>query len=593
MKLHINDKLHTSHSVKGQLLRTFLLAGILPLLVIGIFSITSVRKQMLARYESLEKADGLRVSSALNDLTSTVYASSDTLINSNQCLSLFAAESMDSDIKKRLAALERALQIYFDNTASVARIQIYTNNPNLINSEHIHYQQNFDLSEWRKALGNNWSTWASLQRYTAIVRQPYRELTLIRRIGVASSQYQAFLVIGLDRNTVKNHLEQSSNETTISLDGTQIIYATDSALIGKDMEFPDDFSGYIYRYTGPKEIGKQMRLVNYVTLQSYKSNNLFYVQTVDPNALQTINHTIAIFLLILALALLVPLILVIYFSNYFSARITTLKSAMHRASLGDYNIIEQFRGDDELSDTFKDLKLTVDAIHDKEAKFYEAQIREQQLVNRQQQMEFEMLASQINPHFLYNTLETIRMQALSCGNRNVATSIKLLGKSMRYVLDNTGTSFTTLTKELEYIKTYLSIQQLRFGDRVNYTLQVEEDLDTDSCKILPLILQPVVENAILHGLESKTEGGMITIQIASAESTLLITIKDNGQGMTTEELDALRDRIKNHPSSDTHSIGLYNINQRISLFYGEGYYMEIDSAIGAGTTVRLKIPKTI
>ena len=164
---------------------------------------------------------------------------------------------------------------------------------------------------------------------------------------------------------------------------------------------------------------------------------------------------------------------------------------------------------------------------------------------------------------------------------------------MRYVLDNTGTSFTTLTKELEYIKTYLSIQQLRFGDRVNYTLQVDEDLDTNSCKILPLLLQPVVENAILHGLDSKTEDGMITIQIASADATLLITIKDNGQGMTNEELDALRDRIRNHPSSDTHSIGLYNINQRISLFYGEGYYMEIDSAIGAGTTVRLKIPKTI
>ena len=592
MKLHIN-KIHDTHSVRNQLLRIFLLAGMSPLLVIGIFSITSVRKQMLARYESLTNADGLRVASSLSDITTTVYSYSDTLLNSNQCLSLFAAESMSPNIKEQFTDLERALQTYFDNTASVCRIQIYTNNPNLQNSEHIHYQQNFVLDEWRKALGNNWSTWASLQRYTAIVRQPYRELTLIRRIGVASSKYQAFLVIGLDRNTIKNHLEQSGNETAISLDGTRIIYATDSALIGKDMEFPDDFSGYIYRYTGPKEIGNQMRLVNYVTLQSYKSNNLFYVRTVDPDALKTINHTVAVFVLILVLALLVPLILMICFSNYFSTRITTLKSAMHRASLGDYNIIEQFRGDDELSDTFKDLKLTVDAIHDKEAQFYEARIREQQLVNRQQQMEFEMLASQINPHFLYNTLETIRMQALSCGNRNVATSIKLLGKSMRYVLDNTGTSFTALTKELEYIKTYLSIQQLRFGDRVNYTLQVDEDLDTDSCKILPLLLQPVVENAILHGLESKTQDGMITIQIASVDTVLLITIKDNGQGMTNEELDALRDRIRKHPSSDTHSIGLYNINQRISLFYGEGYYMEINSAIGAGTTVRLKIPKTI
>ena len=103
--------------------------------------------------------------------------------------------------------------------------------------------------------------------------------------------------------------DRSSNETTISLDGTQIIYATDSVLIGKDMEFPDDFSGYIYRYTGPKEIGNQMRLVNYVTLQSYKSNNLFYVRTVDPDALKTINHTVAVFVLILVLALLVPCLL--------------------------------------------------------------------------------------------------------------------------------------------------------------------------------------------------------------------------------------------------------------------------------------------
>lgn len=74
---------------------------------------------------------------------------------------------------------------------------------------------------------------------------------------------------------------------------------------------------------------------------------------------------------------------------------------------------------------------------------------------------------------------------------------------MRYVLDNTGTSFTTLTKELEYIKTYLSIQQLRFGDRVNYTLQVDEDLDTNSCKILPLLLQPVVEMQFFTDLRAK------------------------------------------------------------------------------------------
>lgn len=586
-------KIHTSNSVKSQLLRIFLFAGILPLLIVGIFSLVNVKNQMTSRYESLIKADGLRVNSVLYDITTTVYSSSDTIINSNRCLDLFAAEKATDSIHARLEALDRALENYFQNTASVCRIHIYTNNPNISKSSYISYQPDLNHSEWRKKLGNNWSTWASLQRYTAVVKQPYKELTLIRRIGVASSDYQAFLVIGLDRNTLKNRLEQSDNETIICLDGKSIVYATDPRLIGKDMDFPDDFAGYIYRHTGSRTVQNKEVLTNYVTLQSYKSNNLFYVCTTDSDALSSINRTIMMFLSLMVFVLVVPFVLILYFSNYFSNRIRVLKSAMHRASLGDYNIIENFQGDDELSDTFRDLKLTVDAIHAKEAQFYETKIREQQLVNRQQQMEFEMLASQINPHFLYNTLETIRMQALSCGNRNVATSIKLLGKSMRYVLDNTGTSFTSLTKELDYIKTYLSIQQLRFGDRANYTLSVSPELDTDACIILPLLLQPIVENAILHGLETKTEDGMITITIDSSGLDLKITIKDNGQGMTEEELSALRERIKNHPATDTHSIGLYNINQRISLFYGEGYYMDINSAIGSGTTVTLLIPKTI
>ena len=550
MKLHIN-KIHDTHSVRNQLLRIFLLAGMSPLLVIGIFSITSVRKQMLARYESLTNADGLRVASSLSDITTTVYSYSDTLLNSNQCLSLFAAESMSPNIKEQFTDLERALQTYFDNTASVCRIQIYTNNPNLQNSEHIHYQQNFVLDEWRKALGNNWSTWASLQRYTAIVRQPYRELTLIRRIGVASSKYQAFLVIGLDRNTIKNHLEQSGNETAISLDGTRIIYATDSALIGKDMEFPDDFSGYIYRYTGSKEIGNQMRLVNYVTLQSYKSNNLFYVRTVDPDALKTINHTVAVFVLILVLALLVPLILMICFSNYFSTRITTLKSAMHRASLGDYNIIEQFRGDDELSDTFKDLKLTVDAIHDKEAQFYEARIREQQLVNRQQQMEFEMLASQINPHFLFNTLNNI-YSLIAFSPEKAQEAVHDLSRLLRYVLYESSQPFVPLEKDFDFLRNYVELMRIRLPKHVE--LKTNIVASSPGTLIAPLLFISLVENAFKHGV-SNNKPSFIHLDIHQEGAEVVCTIVNS--------------YFPKSPDQDKSGsgIGLVNLEKRLGLLY--------------------------
>lgn len=142
---------------------------------------------------------------------------------------------------------------------------------------------------------------------------------------------------------------------------------------------------------------------------------------------------------------------------------------MHKASTEDYDIIPTFRGQDELSEAFADLQTMVQMIKEKDAKMYEAKINEKELLNEQQVMEFKMLANQINPHFLYNTLESIRMKAFTAGDREVATAIKLLGKSMRYVLENTGTVFTTLDKELNYIETYIMIQRLRFGERVNYS----------------------------------------------------------------------------------------------------------------------------
>ena len=205
--------------------------------------------------------------------------------------------------------------------------------------------------------------------------------------------------------------------------------------------------------------------------------------------------------------------------------------------------------------------------------------------------ELKMLQAQINPHFLYNTLESIRMKALTSGNREVANAIKLLGKSMRYVLENTGTSLVTLKKELDYVETYLQIQKIRFGDRVNYRIEVAGIPDLEEYLLLPLLLQPIVENAIVHGLEQVGENGQIDIRVDVPEDELLrIAISDNGCGMSTEQLETLRIRMAQKTLDRTASIGLCNINQRIRLYYGESYGMTIESIQGEGTCITLKIP---
>lgn len=252
----------------------------------------------------------------------------------------------------------------------------------------------------------------------------------------------------------------------------------------------------------------------------------------------------------------------------------------------------------------------VHKIKEKDAKMYEARLSEQQLLNEQQVMEMKMLASQINPHFLYNTLESIRMQALTAGNREVANSIKLLGKSMRYVLENTGTAMVTLKKELDYMETYLQIQRIRFGSRFNYEIHMQEGFDPNHYMILPILLQPIVENAILHGMEQVEENGLISVSMeaipaermstdktsrgttdaSETDGRLKICISDNGCGMTEEELEALQIKISQKTLNRKSSIGLCNINQRIRLCHGEEYGMKIDSTLGKGTAITVTLP---
>ncbi len=222
---------------------------------------------------------------------------------------------------------------------------------------------------------------------------------------------------------------------------------------------------------------------------------------------------------------------------------------------------------------------------------YENKIYEQKMENEQQLMEFKMLASQINPHFLYNTLETIRMKALTEGNPEVANAIKLLGKSLRYVLENNGSNATTLKNELTHVEIYLIIQKLRFSERVNYEINVAEDVNADSVEILPLFLQPIVENAIVHGLEEAERFGLVQINVSQQDDELLfIEVKDNGMGMDEETLAALNRKLSMPNRRFTSSIGLYNIAQRIRLFYGDRYSMKVESKEGAGTKVTLTLP---
>jgi len=218
---------------------------------------------------------------------------------------------------------------------------------------------------------------------------------------------------------------------------------------------------------------------------------------------------------------------------------------------------------------------------------YVQKLQKEQLFSRQKEMQLKILSGQTNPHFLYNTLETIRMMALGKKEKEIAATIKMLSQLLRQSLSANDKTIP-LEKELELVRNYLAIQKLRFGGRMDYSIDTEND--PGGCSILPLLIQPLVENSLIHGLETKQSGGYINIAIKAQEKTLRIDVSDNGTGIEPERMEKLRDALVSGEDAADGRIGLANVNRRIKLFYGQSFGLTISENQGKGIKVLMVIP---
>ena len=581
-------------NIRQQLYTIYFAALFLPIMIIGIFLLMNTYTLLANYHRDLLESDNLRVKNVLFEITTQVYNISENLIFDEN-----VKEVLSTDYEQRTNLIQKAGNLTVvdnnaQNHAEIEGIEIYTDNPTFTDYKQF-YKADEDIqkSDWyQKAISQSSVFWIPMTT-TDKYGNEYWNLSLVRRIPLTDAEYNAVLVIKISDNYLRTRINSQEYAAMVSVNEGEVFFNSDRSQYGIKQKVSIDYDENYYQYTGTKKINGVTYFVDVSTLNLYQSDSRLYICTMNDQGYVSIKRILTICVLILAVAILIPGIIIHYFTEYFTSRVLILRKAMHQASNEDYDIRSFIQGEDEISEAFSDLEIMIQNIKKKDADMYEAQINKAELLNEQQVMEFKMLASQINPHFLYNTLETIRMKAFKANDREVARAIKLLGKSMRYVLENTGTSFTTLSKELEHIKVYLDIQKLRFTDKFDSEIEVMEDIDPGKLLILPLLLQPVVENAILHGLEEKEKGGLIHILVRKQlgeEELLCIEVSDNGNGMTEEALAFLQSTIEEKDISRNKSIGLYNINQRIKLTYGQKYGVKICSNIEEGTRVSLFIP---
>ena len=235
-----------------------------------------------------------------------------------------------------------------------------------------------------------------------------------------------------------------------------------------------------------------------------------------------------------------------------------------------------------------------------EMKFMEHFLHSPQMMDlNKRQAQYLALQNQINPHFLYNTLESIRGEALIAGLDGVADMTEALAKFFRYTITKVE-NLVSVEEELDNCETYFGIQKYRFGDRLNLHIEYDpkEYEKIMNCRIPKLTLQPILENSIIHGTELKIGAGNLYIRFACTQDRLIICISDDGVGMDEETLAALNRKLGrgndsfSSPDEKKGGIALVNVNNRIHLIFGDEYGMHVYSVQQRGTDVEITIPIT-
>jgi len=289
------------------------------------------------------------------------------------------------------------------------------------------------------------------------------------------------------------------------------------------------------------------------------------------------------------LSVVVAITLYFYLTNRMTRPIQILKNKMRLAASGYLEAKAQIGGTDEIADLGRSFNTMLEQIK----QLLDRSIEEQKQI---QLAELRTLQAQINPHFLYNTLDSIVWMAEARKHDQVIRLVQALSQFFRISLSK-GKDVISIGEEIDHIRNYLIIQQMRYRDILSYDIRVDPGIL--HCQVLKMTLQPLVENALYHGIKNKRRKGLIEVRgWRDGQGGILLKVSDNGIGMTPDRLDEIRRSLSGgiEPRSDSpdetrhQGFGLRNVHQRIRLYYGEPYGLHIESAYMEGTEVTLRIP---
>jgi two-component system sensor histidine kinase YesM len=323
--------------------------------------------------------------------------------------------------------------------------------------------------------------------------------------------------------------------------------------------------------------------INYLMIQKKINADFSYVYLLPQSEL--VKHTLdrmKVFIYLLSILSIVLIGASVFSTVQTTKFVSDFTIAMGRIRDNDYDTrMKRYDNQalDELVDTFNSMTYEIKTLLQKISE-------SKQLL---EEMEIKSLQHQMNPHFLFNILLTIQIRAKMSGDETIYRMISSLATLLRAGIYVDKRATITIREELKHVEYYLSLQKERYEDRLSYYIQIEDESLLE-CEIPRLIIEPIAENAIVHGVENTTEQAVVSVLLNYEKEDIVIHVIDNGIGFDVDEVTNASQNSE-EKQKKRKKVGLYSTNQRLKLIYGENYGLRIQSKKNEGTDIKIRVPK--
>lgn len=511
------------------------------------------------------------------------------LSNDPRLLSVVRMEENEADAEDYIGISQLLKAIYMNYNSNIDSIYV-----NINEGDFMMYQSEYSLKPvefpyqvfMKQSMGRNEGFYWLNSHEDSIFKSKAKVISVFKVIGNNDSKANGVLLFNIRHDFFEEVLDNSF----IGGHGYITLVSPDGEL--SSLNIPDDYKlqkkqlthlqnmkaeNGMYEFENPN--GKKMEVI-YETIGTNKWKVAAVVATDDivKKATYIKYVTIAVILILIILSIIIANFLARYIANPVSDLVRQTKLIDENNLVLTYNQ----SGPKEIAMLNKAMEEMMIRIHS-----LLEQIRLEQEDRRQ--LEFAVLHSQINPHFLYNTLFSIKGLSDMGLNKDASEMITALSNFFRISISK-GREIISLEEEFTHIRNYLFIQEMRYGDNFEYTIQLDETIS--SYQTVKLTLQPLIENAIYHGVKQTREKGRITVQSKEQGNLLYLEVIDDGIGINEERLEEIRKELKNRSHDSTIGIGLRSVHERIRLHFGEPYGIQIESTEHVGTRITVIFPKT-